>query len=77
MGSAIGIAGGTDSRNKTFVTQLRQENVRLQARIERLSAESSRLKAEINAMLKDKKLLTRSINDGHIHHISPINGEQL
>lgn len=77
MGSAIGIARGVDSRNKTFVTQLRQENVRLQARIERLSAEASRLKAEINAMLKDKELLTCSINGGHIHRYSPTNGESL
>lgn len=77
MGSAIGIARGTDSRNKTCVTQLRQENVRLQARIERLSAEASRLKAEINAMLKDKELLTCSINGEHIHHFSPTNGEAL
>ena len=78
MGSAIGIARGTDSRNKTFVKQLRQENVRLQARIERLSAEASRLKAEINGMLKDKEMLTCSINEGlHVHRLSPTNGEPL
>lgn len=77
MGSAIGIVRGTESRNKIFVTQLRQENVRLLARIERLSAEASRLKAEINAMLKDKELLTCSINGGHIHRFSRTNGEQL
>lgn len=77
MGSAIGIARGKDSRNKIVVTQLRQENVRLQARIERLSAEASRLKAEINAMLKDKELLTCSINGGHLYHFSPTNGEAL
>jgi len=77
MGSAIGIVSGTKSRNNIFVTQLRQENVRLLARIERLSAEASRLKAEINAMLKDKELSTCSINGGHIHRFSPTNGEQL
>ena len=76
MGSAIGIVRGTESRNKIF-TQLRQENVRLLARIERLSAEASRLKAEINAVLKDKELLTCSINGGHIHRFSPTNGEKL
>ena len=66
MGSAIGIARRTESQNKTVVTQLRQENVRLRARIERLSAEGSRLKAEINA-----------INGGHVYHFSPTNGEAL
>lgn len=76
MGSAIGIAREADGRNKTVVTQLRQENVRLQARIERLSAESTRLKAEINTLLKEKELTTCNIHGGHLHCNSPIpNGE--
>ncbi|XP_078382474.1 uncharacterized protein LOC144665176 [Oculina patagonica] len=71
MGSAIGIARGTDGRNKTVVTHLRQENVRLQARIERLSAESTRLKTEINTLLKEKELTTCNIHGGHLHCNSP------
>lgn len=74
MGSAIGIERGADGRNKTIVTQLRQENVRLQARIERLSEESSRLKAEINTLLKEKE--SKAHNDEHLHSDSPTtNGE--
>ena len=76
MGSAIGIERDADGRNKTIVTQLRQENVRLQARIERLSAESAKLKAEINTLLKEKELNACNVNGEYRHNNSPTaNGE--
>ena len=75
MGSAIGIARGPDGRNKTIVTQLRQENVRLQARIDRLSVEATRLKAEINVILKEKEQETCNINGGHVERFSSTNSK--
>lgn len=61
MGSSVGVLG-TDRRSKAIVTQVRQENVRLQARVERLSAEASQLRAEISTLLKEKQM--RDLNDG-------------
>ena len=55
MGSSVGVLGA-DRRSKTIVTQVRQENVRLQARIERLSVEASQLRAEISLLRKEKQM---------------------
>lgn len=77
MGTAVSLAKGSNNgRSKTFVTQLRQENVRLQARIDRLSAEAKRLKEEINTMLREKEQEKRSVNGAaHFPQCSPRNGE--
>ena len=77
MGTAVSLAKRSNNgRSKTFVTQLRQENVRLQARIDRLSAEAKRLKEEINTMLREKEQEKRSVNGAaHFPQCSPRNGE--
>lgn len=54
MGSSIAVLR-TDKRNRLVITQVRQENVRLQARIERLSAEATRLRAEINNLVRERQ----------------------
>lgn len=73
MGSAVGVLG-TDQRSKAVVTQVRQENVRLQARVERLSAEASQLRAEIRCLLKEKQMQNSSedIANSTIHLNSPV-----
>lgn len=55
MGSSVGVLR-SDRRSKAIVTQVRQENVRLQARVERLSLEASQLRSEMINMLKEKQM---------------------
>ena len=55
MGSSVGVLR-EDRRSKTIVTQVRQENVRLQARVERLSLEASQLRSEMINMPNEKQI---------------------
>lgn len=54
MGSSVGVLG-RDRRRKAIVTQVKQENVRLQAKVERLSTEATQLRAEIGYLRKEKE----------------------
>ena len=54
MGSSVGVLG-RDRRSKAIVTQVKQENVRLQAKVERLSTEATQLRAEIGYLRKKKE----------------------
>ena len=54
MGSSVGVLG-SNRRSKAIVTQVKQENVRLQAKVERLSNEATQLRAEIGYLRKEKE----------------------
>jgi len=54
MGSSVGVLG-RDRRRKAIVTQVKQENIRLQAKVERLSTEATQLRAEIGYLRKEKE----------------------
>ena len=54
MGSSVGVLG-RNRRSKAIVTQVKQENVRLQAKVERLSTEVTQLRAEIGYLRKEKE----------------------
>lgn len=76
MGSAVSVDKSSDARGKSLVTQLRQENVRLQARVDRLCVEGKRLNEEINTMLKEREKEEEDLRikcERFIHH-SPTNG---
>ena len=76
MGSAVSVGKSSDARGKSLVTQLRQENVRLQARVDRLCVEGKRLNDEISAMLKEREKEEEDLRikcERFIHH-SPTNG---
>ena len=79
MGSAVSVCKGSDARGKSqsLITQLRRENVRLQARVERLSVKGKRLNEEINTMLKEKgeKEEKLRVNCERFLKLSPTNGE--
>ena len=53
MGSSVGVLG-SNRRSKAIVTQVKQENVRLQAKVERLSNEATQLRAEIGYLRKEE-----------------------
>lgn len=55
MGSFVGVLR-SDRRSKAIVTQVRQENLRLQARVERLSLEATQLRSEMINLLKEKQM---------------------
>ena len=76
MGSAVSVGKSSDARGKSLVTQLRQENVRLHARVDRLCVEGKRLNEEINTMLKEREKEEEDLRikcERFIHH-SPTNG---
>lgn len=76
MGSAVSVGKSSDARGKSLVTQLRQENVRLQARVDRLCVEGKRLNEEINTMHKEREKEEEDLRikcERFIHH-SPTNG---
>ena len=52
MGSSVGVLG-INRRSNSIVTQVKQENVRLQAKVERLSNEATQLRAEIGYLRKE------------------------
>lgn len=54
MGSSVGVLG-RDRRRKAIVTQVKQENVRLQAKVQRLSTEATQLRAEIGYLRKENE----------------------
>ncbi|RMX40421.1 hypothetical protein pdam_00009482 [Pocillopora damicornis] len=75
MGSAVSVGKSSDARGKSLVTQLRQENVRLQARVDRLCVEGKRLNEEINTILKEREKEEEDLRikcERFIHH-SPTN----